>query len=115
MGRRCSVRVGFAEKARAKLESERGETLVETLVSTLIMSAVMLMLCTAIVTAAKATAAIDVHDTSVNVAATESAEEPQEMSGWKVAVKHSDGTTDVATASVYSQNGYVYYEPASTD
>lgn len=109
------MRCQLFEKAKARLSSARGETLVETLVATLIMAAVMLMLCTAIVSAAKVSAAIDVHDTVVNTAATESDESPSKLSGWKVNISHSGGTSPQAAANVYSQNGYVYYEPAATN
>lgn len=103
------MRAALKERLRAKLVSTRGETLVETLVSTLIMSAVMLMLCTAIVAAAKANSAIELSDTLVNVTAS-AQEAPQELSGWQVTVGGQS-----AGATVYTQNGFVYYEPSSSN
>ena len=99
--------------ARKKLASIDGETLVETLVSTLIIAAVMLMLCTAIVSAAKVNATIQNDET---VFTTEGATEISE--GFSLTVNHGGSPSPVPAASYKAfktKNGYVYYEPTSSN
>lgn len=99
--------------ARKKLASIDGETLVETLVSTLIIAAVMLMLCTAIVSAAKVNASIQNDKT---VFTTEGTTEISE--GFSLTINQGSSPSPVPAGSYKAyktENGYVYYEPASSN
>lgn len=97
---------------RRKLASDRGETLVETLVSTLIIAAVMLMLCTAIVSAAKVNATIQNDETVFTT------EDREGIEGFSITI-NQDGSLNLVPATSYNayktKNGYVYYEPASSN
>ena len=98
----------FFGRLREKLADENGETLVETLVSTLILAAVMLMLCTAIVAAAKANAAIRPGETVID------ANKAVEVQGVSVGVSSDSGDSGSYSVSSYAENGLIYYELASS-
>lgn len=96
----------------ARCSDINGETLVETLTSTLIIAGVMLMLCTAIVSAARVNATIQNEDTVFEKKATDTA---IPGTSFTVAVNHSGTTTYVPVNAYKSENGYIYYEPSSSN
>lgn len=99
----------LAKRARTKLAGKSGETLVETLVATLVLAGVMLMLCTAIVAAARVNTTLEPKDTVFDAASA--------ASGPTITISVTSDNDDSAEPLVdsYTENGYLYYVPRSSN
>lgn len=99
----------LARRARAKLAADRGETLVETLVATLILAGVMLMLCAAIVAAARVNTTLEPKDTVFDASSAVSGP------AVTISVSSDEGDSATPTADSYTENGYLFYAPRSSN